>query len=114
MPFSPLSAWVSIVNKSAFDALPEDLKPAIIKACKEIEDAYWDAEEKDANESIKKLETAGLKIVPPPSRATIEKDFVPLMEKVWGHWVKRCEEKGIPGRDILNQTRTIVKKIRGK
>lgn len=113
IPFAPCSAYDTIVNKSVFDALPEDLKPSVLKAFNEIEGAYWVAEEKYSVEAIKGLEKGGMKIVH-PNMEDVTKNILPLMPPVWDSWVKRCEEKGIPGRDMLDRTKAILYKIRGK
>jgi TRAP-type transport system periplasmic protein len=67
--YSPINAWIPknivVVNKSAFDALDEATRKAILTASATAETRGWEMSKKEAEEKTKELKDNGMTVVPP-------------------------------------------------
>jgi TRAP-type C4-dicarboxylate transport system substrate-binding protein len=102
--FHHTQAWlprnVVIVQKSAFDALPADVKAAVLKAAKEAEDRGWKASEAETDEKIKVMANNKMTIVQPSD--ALKKGFAEIGKTMTTEWEKNA---GADGKAILDAFR---------
>jgi TRAP-type C4-dicarboxylate transport system substrate-binding protein len=102
--FHHTQAWlprnVVIVQKSAFDALPADVKAAVLAAAKEAEDRGWKASEAETDAKIKVLADNKVTIVQPSD--ALKKGFAEIGKIMTAEWEKTA---GADGKTILDAFR---------
>ncbi len=102
--FHHTQAWlprnVVIVQKSAFDALPADVKAAVLAAAKEAEDRGWKASEAETDAKIKVLADNKVTIVQPSD--ALKKGFAEIGKTMTAEWEKTA---GADGKTILDAFR---------
>ncbi|MGL4241001.1 MAG: TRAP transporter substrate-binding protein [Beijerinckiaceae bacterium] len=83
---------VVIVNKAAFDGLPQDVRTAIIDAAKRAEDRGWKLSE-ELNEGYKKtLAEKGIKVL--PATDAMKAELKQIGETMAAEWAKRAGADG--------------------
>jgi TRAP-type C4-dicarboxylate transport system substrate-binding protein len=102
--FHHTQAWlprnVVIVQKAAFDALPADVKAAVLKAAKEAEDRGWKASEAETDEKIKVMAGNKMQIIQPSD--ALKKGFAEIGKTMTAEWEKTA---GADGKTILDAFR---------
>jgi len=102
--FHHTQAWlprnVVFVQKSAFDALPADVKASVLKAAKEAEDRGWKASEAETDEKIKVMAGNKMQIIQPS--AALTKGFAEIGKTMTAEWEKLA---GADGKTILDAFR---------
>jgi TRAP-type C4-dicarboxylate transport system substrate-binding protein len=102
--FHHTQAWlprnVVFVQKSAFDALPADVKAGVLKAAKEAEDRGWKASEAETGEKIAVMQKNGMKIIEPSD--ALKKGFAEIGKTMTAEWEKNA---GADGKTILDAFR---------
>lgn len=102
--FHHTQAWlprnVVIVSKAAFDALPEDVRKAVLAAAKEAEDRGWKASEAETDEKIKVMANNKMTIVQPSD--ALKKGFAEIGKTMTTEWEKNA---GADGKTILDAFR---------
>ncbi len=102
--FHHTQAWlprnVVIVQKSAFDALPEDVRKAVLAAAKEAEDRGWKASEAETGDKIGVMQKNGMKIIQPSD--ALKKGFAEIGKTMTAEWEKNA---GADGKAILDAFR---------
>lgn len=102
--FHHTQAWlprnIVIVQKSAFDALPADVKAGVLKAAKEAEDRGWKASEAETDEKIGIMQKNGMKIIQPSD--ALKKGFAEIGKTMTAEWEKNA---GADGKAILDAFR---------
>lgn len=102
--FHHTQAWlprnVVIVQKSAFDALPADVKAAVLAAAKEAEARGWKASEAETDAKIKVLADNKVTIVQPSD--ALKKGFAEIGKTMTAEWEKTA---GADGKAILDAFR---------
>jgi TRAP-type C4-dicarboxylate transport system substrate-binding protein len=102
--FHHTQAWlprnVVIVQKTAFDALPADVKDAVLKAAKEAEDRGWKASEAESDEKIKVMAANKMQIIQPSD--ALKKGFAEIGKTMTAEWEKNA---GADGKTILDAFR---------
>lgn len=102
--FHHTQAWlprnIVIVSKAAFDALPADVKEAVLKAAKEAEDRGWKASEEETDAKIKVMADNKMTIVQPSD--ALKKGFAKIGETMTAEWEKSA---GADGKAILDAFR---------
>lgn len=102
--FHHTQAWlprnVVFVQKAAFDALPADVKAAVLKAAKEAEDRGWKASEAETDEKIKVMAGNKMQIVQPSD--ALKKGFAEIGKTMTAEWEKTG---GAEGKTILDAFR---------
>lgn len=102
--FHHTQAWlprnVVIVQKSAFDALPADVKAAVLAAAKEAEARGWKASEAETDAKIKVLADNKVTIVQPSE--ALKKGFAEIGKTMTAEWEKTA---GADGKTILDAFR---------
>jgi TRAP-type C4-dicarboxylate transport system substrate-binding protein len=83
---------VVFANKRAFDALPADVKDAVLKAAAAAEDRGWKMSE-DLNAQHKKtLADKGISVLPPTD--AMKAELKKIGETMAGEWAKRAGADG--------------------
>lgn len=91
---------VVVVNKAAFDALPADVRAAVLAAAKAAEDRGW-AQSAALNEGYKKtMAEKGMKVLPPP--AAMVADVQRIGATMAAEWAARA---GADGTAVLEAYR---------
>lgn len=94
--FHHTQAWlprnVVIVQKSAFDALPEDVRKAVLAAAKEAEDRGWKASEAETGDKIGVMQKNGMKIIQPSD--ALKKGFAEIGKTMTAEWEKNASADG--------------------
>lgn len=102
--FHHTQAWlprnIVIVQKSAFDALPADVKAGVLAAAKEAEDRGWKASEAETDEKIGVMQKNGMKIIQPSD--ALKKGFAEIGKTMTAEWEKNA---GADGKAILDAYR---------
>ncbi len=102
--FHHTQAWlprnVVFVQKAAFDALPEDVRKAVLAAAKEAEDRGWKASEAETDAKIKVLSDNKVTIVQPSD--ALKKGFAEIGKTMTAEWEKTA---GADGKTILDAFR---------
>ncbi|MFH1481361.1 MAG: TRAP transporter substrate-binding protein DctP, partial [Pseudomonadota bacterium] len=102
-----------IANGKAFDALPADLKPIVLKVFREMADETSACNGKLVEASMKKVINGGVKEIN-PSKEELEKamkKLAPVREK----WIKDCEKAGSPeAKELLEKVEAFLKDYRAK
>lgn len=102
--FHHTQAWlprnIVIVQKAAFDALPEDVRKAVLAAAKEAEDRGWKASEAETDEKIGVMQKNGMKIIQPSD--ALKAGFTKIGETMTTEWEKNA---GADGKAILDTFR---------
>ncbi|HMN50658.1 MAG: TRAP transporter substrate-binding protein [Xanthobacteraceae bacterium] len=100
--FHDTQAWlprnVVIVSKAALDALPADVKAALLKAAKEAEDRGWKASEIETTEKTKALSDNKVTVVKPSD--ALKAGFNKIGETMTADWQKAA---GDDGKAILDK-----------
>lgn len=88
--YSPINAWlpknIVVVNKNAFDALPQSEKDAVLAAAAEAETRGWDMSQKETAEKTKVLKDNGMKVIEPS--AELMDGLKKIGEKMRAEWEK--------------------------
>jgi TRAP-type C4-dicarboxylate transport system substrate-binding protein len=94
--FHDLAIWVPrnavVVNKTQFDALPAEVRKAMLDAAKFAEDRAWEAVVKDHADRRAFLATAGGSVVAPA--AEIVEAFAGLGRQLGDEWAKSAGPDG--------------------
>jgi TRAP-type C4-dicarboxylate transport system substrate-binding protein len=102
--FHHTQAWlprnVVIVQKAAFDALPEDVRKAVLAAAKEAENRGWKASEAETGDKIAVMQKNGMKIIQPSD--ALKKGFAEIGKTMTAEWEKNA---GADGKAILGAFR---------
>ncbi|MBM3554192.1 MAG: hypothetical protein FJX47_01385 [Alphaproteobacteria bacterium] len=90
---------VAIMNKGAWERLPEELKAIIRQLAREFPARLADIYEKELGDAIKEMEGKGVKFYdwPEGDRARLRT----AMEALWQGWASEQEGKGLPAREAL-------------
>lgn len=91
---------VVIVNKAAFEALPEATRKAIREAGKQAEDRGWAMSEALNEEYKKTLADKGIKVLPPTE--AMKAELVAIGQTMAAEWAKKA---GPDGESVLNAYR---------
>jgi TRAP-type C4-dicarboxylate transport system substrate-binding protein len=91
-----LQAWLPknavIVNKAAFDALDAPTKAALMKAAADAEIRGFAASKKANGETLDKLRTAGMQILPPS--AALKADMKKVGDTMLKEWLEKAGPEG--------------------
>ncbi|MCU0813741.1 MAG: TRAP transporter substrate-binding protein [Burkholderiaceae bacterium] len=97
-------AWLPknavIVNKRAFDALDKPTQDALLKAAADAEARGWAASRKVNTETLEKLKTNGMQILPPSDQ--LKADMQKVGQTMLAEWL---EKAGPEGRALLDAYR---------
>jgi TRAP-type transport system periplasmic protein len=97
-------AWLSknalLVNKKAFDALDKHTQDAVLKAAADAEARGWEASKKANTESLEKLKTAGMQILPAP--AALNADMKKVGDTMLKEWLDKA---GLEGQALVDAFR---------
>ncbi len=80
------------VNRKSFEKLPDDLKPAVLKAFQDFTDHAWDVVTRDDAAQLELQKRGGMTIIKPSDQAV--KEFRSISEKLLEDWIQRTGEKG--------------------
>jgi TRAP-type C4-dicarboxylate transport system substrate-binding protein len=94
-------AWLPknmvIVNREAFDGLPEEQQQAILDAAASAEERGWQKAEELAGWYKEQLAAEGMTVQPPSDQ--LKADFEEIGERMTKEWLERAGE---PGQEILD------------
>lgn len=94
--FYPVSAWlprnVTVVNRSAFDALDKPTQDAVLRAAAEAEARGWAMSEKLDAEYIRELASKGMTVAPPSE--ALKKELAAIGETMTAEWLKSAGAEG--------------------
>lgn len=101
--FHDLAIWIPrnavVANKAQFDALPAEVRKAIVEAAKFAEDRAWEAAAKDQSERRTYLAASGAIVVTPDPTT---ESFAGVARQIADEWVKAA---GPDGEAILQAYR---------
>lgn len=93
---------IVVVNKAAFDALPEEIQQAVLQAAKEAETRGWAASMEETEVKTKMLADNGITIVQPSEALTTSmKNIGQTMTDEW------LEQTGADGKAIIDAYRAM-------
>src|SRR5690606_25805614 len=89
-------AWLPknavIMNKKAFDALDKPTQDALMKAAAEAEKRGWTASRRVNDETLAKLKTEGMQVLPPS--AQLKADMAKVGETMLKEWLDKAGPDG--------------------
>ena len=89
-------AWLPknalLVNKKAFEALDKPTQDAVIKAAADAETRGWAASKVANTESLDKLKTGGMQILPAP--AALKTDMKKVGDTMLKEWLEKAGAEG--------------------
>ncbi|GMV45963.1 MAG: hypothetical protein AMXMBFR66_13610 [Pseudomonadota bacterium] len=99
---------LAIMNKAAWDKLPDDVKAIVRQLAREFPDKLADLYEREVDKAVKEMEGKGVKFYAWPQG---DRDKLQAaMEALWQGWAVEQEAKGLPAREALRQYLALLKK----
>jgi len=99
---------LAIMNKAAWDKLPDDVKAIVRQLAREFPDKLADLYEREVDKAVKEMEGKGVKFHSWPQA---DRDRLQAaMESLWQGWAGEQETKGLPAREALRQYLALLKK----
>jgi TRAP-type C4-dicarboxylate transport system substrate-binding protein len=101
--------WSLVVNKNRWDALPTDLKEAVSREFRAIEDDHFAAHETFSREKIGILINDGMTLFEAP-QSELDKVFADdNVRAVYDNWYKLNEQSGTDGRALVKKIEKLKK-----
>ncbi|WP_319562609.1 TRAP transporter substrate-binding protein [Marispirochaeta sp.] len=101
------TAMFSVMNKDAWNSLPEDLQQIINEVSDEWIDRHgeaWDQSDREGEDFVKEL---GKDFIALPESE--QSALVAAMEPIYAEYIQTTEEKGLPGEAFLNDLLAMLK-----
>jgi len=101
------TAMFSVMNKTSWNSLPEDLQTLINEVSDEWIDRHgeaWDQSDREGEDFVKEL---GKEFIDLPKAE--QNALAAAMDPVYAEYIKATEEKGLPGEAFLNDLLAMLK-----
>jgi C4-dicarboxylate-binding protein DctP len=92
-----------VINKDKWDALPSDLKEALVKSAKYTEMYFYEVRRRLQNEYIRKVKEAGVEVYFPTSEEKEQFRLKSNMPIIWEELCAPWLEKSYPGQKDMSQ-----------
>ena len=102
-------AGAGVINKEKFDSLPVNIKKAVLEAGDEASINLAKVVDRNAKTIREEFEVDGVKIVylnPAEQEKWLEK-----LKPAGDEWVSKMEKKNLPGRQVLEEMKKLVKSV---
>ena len=106
-------AMILGVNKDSWKKIPPDIQDRFRGAHDIALGAAHDLYQGEGEVMLNKMVAAGKVIVTHPSPEDLVKAREVAKEKIWSDWVKKMEQKGLPGQKVLDRWLELLAKWHG-
>ena len=103
-------AWSVVVNKTAWDSLPADLRPKLAAEFKKIQGEYTTAINEETRKGLELNREKGMEIITPSSAELAKSRDPKLLKEVWDGWIELNKKQGLDGQAVLEATQKVLSK----